>query len=684
MELILNNTKTPTLCLNMIVKNESKIITRLFDSVLSVIDCYCICDTGSTDNTVNLITEYFHSKNIPGKVVTEPFKNFCHNRNFALQSCLGMSDFVLLLDADMVLEVNNFNKSLLNRADSFNILQGNDTFYYQNMRIMKNNGLYKYVGVTHEYIDTPSNNRVAGFEKKDLFIRDFGDGGSKHDKFERDIRLLLDGLKEEPNNVRYHFYLANSYHDSGRFDEAINTYKKRIHFGGWQEEVWYSYYRIGLCFKKMDKMNDAIHYWLEGYEYYPDRLEGLYEIIHHYRVNSKHKLGDMIYQLARKVLDRNNRRENYLFLHDDIYTSKIYYEYTVFAAYTGNKNINYEVVQVLNNSKEDSLINNMLQNMKFYKDILIQQSRIVVDNSVTATINNEDVKLYSSSSCLIPNADNSGGYKMNIRYVNYYINEGGGYLHCDKHIITVNKCIELDADLKMVSEKWFGLTFDNRRYIGVEDVRIFFDVESNKPVFIGTGYHENNQIGIVVGDYDYQGGKLNGMEITPTFNKASCEKNWVYVDYKGSTHIIYDWSPLKICKINDADKSLTLVETRKMPGIFSRTRGSTCGFKYSKQHGANNNGNITIQIVEDEIWFVTHIVSYEQPRHYYHVIVVFDGDMNLLRYSAPFKFEGEPIEYCLSIVVEDERVLMNYSTWDRTTRIGVYDKKYIDSIVKYT
>ena len=51
---------------------------------------------------------------------------------------------------------------------------------------------------------------------------------------------------------------------------------------------------------------------------------------------------------------------------------------------------------------------------------------------------------------------------------------------------------------------------------------------------------------------------------------------------------------------------------------------------------------------------------------------------------TPFKFEGKPIEYCLSIVVEDERVLINYSVWDRTTRIGVYNKKYIDSIVKYT
>jgi glycosyltransferase involved in cell wall biosynthesis len=160
--------KTPTICLNMIVKNESRIITRLFDSVIPIIDCYCICDTGSTDNTVNIITEYFENKGIPGKVVLEPFKNFCHNRNYALQSCQGMSDYILLLDADMVLEIKTFDKNILNSADSFYILQGNDAFYYQNMRIVKNNGLYSYSGVTHEYINTPQNNRIMGFEKKEL------------------------------------------------------------------------------------------------------------------------------------------------------------------------------------------------------------------------------------------------------------------------------------------------------------------------------------------------------------------------------------------------------------------------------------------------------------------------------------------------------------------------------------
>ena len=690
MELVLNNNdvkisndvKTPTLCLNMIVKNESKIITRLFDSVIKIIDCYCICDTGSTDNTINLITEYFHNKNIPGKIVSEPFKNFCYNRNYALQSSIGMSDYVLLLDADMIFTVLNFDKSQLNTADSFHILQGNETFYYQNIRIVKNNGLYKYVGVTHEYIDTPSNNITSSFDKSELFINDIGDGGSKHDKFERDIKLLLDGIEEEPDNVRYYFYLANSYHDSGRFSEAINVYKKRIEMGGWIEETWYSYYRIGLCFKNLNKMDDAILYWMKGYDYYPDRLEGLYEIIKHYRVNSNHKLCELFYKQAKNILDKNNNRDNYLFLHNDVYTSKLYYEYTIFAAYLGIHNINDEIIKVLNNSKDYNEINNLLNNMKFYKDILKTTKKIVIDSNITSNINNEQINFNSSSSCLIHNKNNDG-YLMNIRYVNYFINDNGNYLNCDKHIITINKFVELDKKMNVKNEEWFELVYDDRRYIGIEDVRIFNDIQTNNLLFIGTGFHKNEKIGIVTGKYDIDNFKLECCEITQDFNNSLCEKNWVYVDFNNETHIVYDWNPMNIYKINEETCKLNFVAKRETPNIFSNIRGSTCGFKYTKSNEENNNGNIRIDIEEYEIWFVNHIVSYETPRHYYHIITVFDTSMNLLRYSAPFKFEGEAIEYCLSIIVEDEQVLINYSTWDRTTRIGIYDKKYIDSIVKY-
>ena len=111
-----------------------------------------------------------------------------------------------------------------------------------------------------------------------------------------------------------------------------------------------------------------------------------------------------------------------------------------------------------------------------------------------------------------------------------------------------------------------------------------------------------------------------------------------------------------------------VVDTKPTPKLFSQIRGSTCGFLTTQK----------------EIWFINHIVSHEMPRHYYHIISVFDIHMNLLRYTAPFKFEGEPIEYCLSILVEETRVLINYSVWDKTTKIGIYDKLYIDSLLVYS
>ena len=425
---------------------------------------------------------------------------------------------------------------------------------------------------------------------------------------------------------------------------------------------------------------------MEGYNYYPERLEGIYEIIKYYRINSKHKLAEIFYQIAKKILDKNHNRSGYLFLHNDVYESKIYYEYSILAYYFGITNINDEVVKIFNHSKDGSEINSLLQNMKFYKDVLTKKNTIVLDNKFIKNINNEQTVLTSSSSCLIPNQSNDG-YHINIRYVNYHITENGSYLNCDKYIITANNYIEYDKDfLNIKNQKMFHLVFDNRQYIGVEDVRIFNDNYTNKIIFTGTGFHQNNKLGIVTGDYDIENGQLNYREITQNFNNTNCEKNWVFVDYNESSHIVYEWYPLKICKIN-SNNQLDIIITKEMPALFSRARGSTCGFKYYKKfyenNNENNNGNITIDIIETEIWFVTHIVSYETPRHYYHVIVVFDSNMNLLRYSAPFKFQGEPIEYCLSIVVEDDRVLMNYSTWDRTTQIGIYDKKYIDSIVKY-
>ena len=55
--------------------------------------------------------------------------------------------------------------------------------------------------------------------------------------------------------------------------------------------------------------------------------------------------------------------------------------------------------------------------------------------------------------------------------------------------------------------------------------------------------------------------------------------------------------------------------------------------------------------------------------------------MNLLRYTPPFKLDNTPIEFTLSILVEDDKVIIPYSKWDRETIIGIYSKQYIESLL---
>lgn len=325
----------PRICLNMIVKNESKVILRLLNSVLPLVDSYCICDTGSTDNTVELIENFFKENNKPGRIVNEPFRDFGHNRTFALNSCVGMpnADYLLLLDADMVLSINpklcpkNFRKSL--DKDAYYLFQGSEAFFYKNVRILRNNPEYSYWGVTHEYVKTTEGTEYREIDKALLFIDDIGDGGAKSDKFERDIRLLLKGLEENPNNDRYTFYLANSYSNTHQYDKAIEYYKKRIEIGGWHQEVWFSYYSIGKCYRSMGDIPNALHYWMEGYQFYPNRIENLYQMIHYYRSTGKNILANAFYEMADYERSHDNSNDH-LFLEKDIYEFKLDYEFTIF------------------------------------------------------------------------------------------------------------------------------------------------------------------------------------------------------------------------------------------------------------------------------------------------------------------------------------------------------------------
>jgi glycosyltransferase involved in cell wall biosynthesis len=676
----------PKICLNMIVKNESKIITRLLNSVLPIIDYYCICDTGSTDNTVEIIKDFFKKHNIPGKITYEPFKDFAHNRTFSLQQCDDLDvDYLLLLDADMLLDTSNienieeFKNTLV--SDAYHIFQGSDHFFYKNIRILRNYPSISYWGVTHEYINLPVNSVVDSIDKSVLFIRDIGDGGSKKDKFERDIRLLKKGLEEFPNNARYTFYLANSYRDIGQYDNAIETYKKRIEIGGWIEEIWHSYYSIGNCYSNLNDKSNAIYYWMEAYDKFPERVENLYEIIKYYREKGNNRLANVYYELADYQIKKKNNYDH-LFLQKDVYDYKIDYEYTIIGYYENRYNIDISDIcmKVLNNNIPKHISESVLSNYKFYSRTLVSNKinsyNLDILNTIGNTLNiNRSVFNASTPSICI---NNKKEMIVCRRFVNYKIGEQGEYIN-EGSIKTINviAIINIDSD-KWYKKKEFELKYDtvyDDYYIGIEDIRLFMHKDS---------LYFNGNRSVKPQTMCIEFGKINLLSqqtvstIVKCENQSQIEKNWVlFKNSENELKMIYNWYPLKIGSHGDHPHSLvdennrpntflTITHSINTPLFFKNVRGSTNGI---------NIGN--------EIWFICHVVSYEDRRYYYHVIVVIDDtSYELKRFTKLFTFENEKVEYTLGFeyLHEKQRFIIGYSTMDSSTKYMLVSKQNIDEL----
>ena len=282
----------PTICLNMIVRNESAIIERCLAAAAPHIDCYVICDTGSTDDTVEKIRTFFAARNIPGVIAQTTFRNFEQARNFALDAARDSDlefDYLLLCDADMelVVERPGFREELA--GVPYLVAQRSvvGDLQYQNLRLVPRRCPARYRGVTHEYLDVTPADRV-GFDG--IWFRDHAAGANRTDKFDRDIKLLIEGLKAEPDNERYVFYLANSYFDAGQPAAAMAWYEKRSQMGGWSEEIFYSSYRVGQCLERLDRESDMIARYLQTYQRFPHRAEPLHALAQFYQRRSENQL----------------------------------------------------------------------------------------------------------------------------------------------------------------------------------------------------------------------------------------------------------------------------------------------------------------------------------------------------------------------------------------------------------
>lgn len=274
-------------CLNMIVKDESDVITRCLASVKPVIDYWVIVDTGSSDGTQKIIKEFM--KDIPGELHERPWKNFGHNRNEALDLAQGKGDYVLLIDADEVLEFEpGFTLPKLD-CDFYFIMTHFNGTKYARVQLVNNHLPWRWKWVLHEAIDTPLAKTSKILPGVANIVRTDGARSKDPKKFEKDAAVLEQALLDEPHNTRYRFYLAQSYRDAGNNEKALENYQKRIEKGGWNEEVFYSLYQCAILKQLLDyPKEEVISSYYTAFEYRPTRSEPLYHLAEFYRLQEQY------------------------------------------------------------------------------------------------------------------------------------------------------------------------------------------------------------------------------------------------------------------------------------------------------------------------------------------------------------------------------------------------------------
>ena len=258
-----------TICLGMITKNESLNIKQTLEAVKPIIDYWIICDTGSTDRTKEIILETM--KGIPGELIDRPWINFGYNRSEVAILTKDKADYSLMLDADFTVELNGFNKEYLINDQYDLLIKWVGTGFY-NPLLFSNKLSWHSVGVVHEYWYADG---IKSRSKLPSLNLNHDRHGAARPKGIHDLKLLEQGVIDEPNNARYRFYLANTYRDVGEYKKAIDTFIKRISMGGWDEEVFYSKYQIGYCYELMNEIDKAKIAYLEAWEFRPSRAEPL-------------------------------------------------------------------------------------------------------------------------------------------------------------------------------------------------------------------------------------------------------------------------------------------------------------------------------------------------------------------------------------------------------------------------
>ena len=357
----------------MIVKNEESVISRAITSALPFINSWFIVDTGSTDNTKNVINTILGG--ISGEIIDRPWVNFGHNRTEALRLSkeIGCLDWAIVLDADDNLAGTVPPPSIWNNIhlDGFIIEIHHGPIIHQRVHIFNLASAWIYEGVVHEYPRCTSKDKpLLGILPVETYMETRCEGARSKDpqKYLKDAALLEIELLTKPNDGRTLFYLAQSYRDAGNKSEALRYYKQHISLKGsiWKQETYMSF--VNLIELTAD-IEGLMTYGWSALELCPDRLEAPYFLLNRLRF-LEHRPTQQLFALG--SVPKNRKPPKYaLFINSAVYEWGFDDEFAIVSFATGHyADACASLARCVTNAPSAEMRENALQNLKRTQELL--------------------------------------------------------------------------------------------------------------------------------------------------------------------------------------------------------------------------------------------------------------------------------------------------------------------------
>lgn len=259
----------------MIVKNEEKLLAKCLESIVNHVDEIIVVDTGSSDKTKEIALSF------GAKVHDFKWANdFSAARNFAKKQ--ASKKWILQMDADEyfetkeALKIKTLVNEINNQAVVFHIVNFKKLnvlgTIHTNIRLFQNIEDVSYVYKLHEqpYYNGKIINDIHHADISIMHLGYLQEIINDKNKMQRNLEILQNELKHNPNDRFTIFNIASEYLASKNFEKAMYYYQKATKNEKDISMLQKGILKMVVCYELSGRDDQALALLEKGKKLFPD------------------------------------------------------------------------------------------------------------------------------------------------------------------------------------------------------------------------------------------------------------------------------------------------------------------------------------------------------------------------------------------------------------------------------